>query len=525
MRRWAPVALWLLLMVLLPSAAWAHASLIGSEPADGAVLVQAPAMLTLSFNEPVEPLAIRIVEQSGAAAKIEQIRREGASLILTPPAVLGEGAHVVSWRVISSDGHPVGGSLTFWIGQRGGASPLVVSSDDAAVRGAIWLTRLVIYLGLFVGAGGAFFMAWMGPSLTRGPRVVGVIASVIGLAALALSVGLQGLDALALSPASLSDEAVWSAGARGSFGWSAMIAAVALSFGLLSFRRRGVYAKALSLGALLGIGLALAMTGHAATATPRWLTAPAVFLHGVSLAFWIGSLVPLALLMRAPREVAIDVLTRFSRVIPFAVATLLASGLLLAIVQLERPNALWTTDYGRVLAIKLVLVLLLLAIALWNRLRLTPQVEKGGARSRNRMRRSIVAELVLVVGILGVVGLWRFTPPPRALAVADDHFFTHLHAEQAMADVTISPGRAGPVQISIQLRTPDETVLAAKGVSVTLSNPDIGIEPATAEAQSAGEGKWRATMAAPVAGRWTLTLDILISDFDQVSVAAPILLK
>jgi copper transport protein len=181
-----------------------------------------------------------------------------------------------------------------------------------------------------------------------------------------------------------------------------------------------------------------------------------------------------------------------------------------------------------VLAIKLALVLLLLAIALWNRLRLTPQVgqvARGGARSRIRMRRSIVAELILIVGILGVVGLWRFTPPPRALAVASDSFFTHLHTEQAMADITISPGHAGPVEIAIELKTPDEKLLVAKAVSVTLSNPDIGIEPATVEAHPAGEGLWRATMAAPVAGRWTLALDILISDFDQVSVETPILIK
>jgi copper transport protein len=198
---------------------------------------------------------------------------------------------------------------------------------------------------------------------------------------------------------------------------------------------------------------------------------------------------------------------------------------LLAVVQLARFDALWTTDYGRVLAIKLVLVALLLAIALWNRIRLTPQVGQGGARSRRRMQRSIVAELVLVVGILGVVGLWRFTPPPRALVVASNSFFTHLHTEQAMVDITISPGHAGPVEIAIELKTPDEKLLVAKGVSVTLSNADIGIEPATVEAQSAGEGRWRATMAAPVAGRWALTLDILISDFDQVSVEAPILIK
>ncbi|MEO6382122.1 MAG: CopD family protein [Nitrobacter sp.] len=526
MRRLAQ-AVWLLLLaaVLLPSAALAHASLIASNPADGVLLARAPATLTLTFNEPVDPLTIRIVDQSGVGASVTQIRRDGTQLVLTPPTILGDGAHVISWRVVSADGHPVGGSTMFWVGRRGADTAQAVRSDDTLLRGAIWLTRLAIYLGLFVGVGGAFFVAWMRTPSAPATRVIGNVVDLVALAALALSVGLQGLDALALSPSSLSDVDVWTVGAHGSFGLSVVIAAAALLLALLSQRACETRARVMSFGALVGVGLALAATGHAATASPRWLTAPAVFVHGVALAFWIGSLVPLALAMREPRQTVIDVLTRFSRVIPFAVAMLLASGLLLAIVQLERLDALWTTSYGRVLAFKLVLVLLLLVIALWNRLYVTPRIEQGDITFRRHMRRTIIAELVLVAGILGIVGLWRFTPPPRALTVATTSFFTHLHTGQMMADITVLPGQAGPISIEIQLRTPDEQVLTAKGVSVTLSNPDIGIEPSTAEAQSLGEGQWRVATVAPVAGRWTLRLDILISDFDQLHAEAPILIN
>jgi copper transport protein len=158
-------------------------------------------------------------------------------------------------------------------------------------------------------------------------------------------------------------------------------------------------------------------------------------------------------------------------------------------------------------------------------MQLTPQIAQGRAPPRRRLRRSIGAEIVLVVVILGVVGLWRFTPPPRTLVSVNDDFFTHIHTGKAMANVTVSPGHAGPVSITIQLETPDEQPLVASGLSVSLSKPDVGIEPATAQAQRTSDGQWRVTMAAPVAGRWTLTLGILISDFDQVSVEAPILIN
>lgn len=524
MRSLARALLLLLLTALIPSTAFAHASLIGSDPPDDALVMRAPATVTLTFNEPVSPLTIRIVDASGAATAVTDIRRDGARLILTPPSISGEGARVVSWRVMSADGHPVGGSTTFWIGERGNAASLTVRSDDMVLRGAIWLARIVIYLGLFVGVGGAFFTAWIGPRDTAAMGRIGVVVSVAALVALALSVGLQGLDALGLPLSALSNGDAWTIGARGSFGHAVAFAAAGLLLAMLSFNLSPSLRRAMAALALIGTGLALAATGHAASAQPRYLTTPAVFLHGVSLAFWIGALLPLAFAMRGPRETAINVLMRFSRVIPFAVIALLVSGLLLATIQLERLDALWTTAYGRVLAIKLALVATLLLLALWNRLWLTPRIGKGG-RARRLMRRSIMAELVLVVAILGVVGLWRFTPPPRALVAVNDDFFTHVHTERAMADVTLSPGHAGPIRIAVQLRTPDERLLDAKGVSVTLSNPEAGIEPATAEARPAGEGQWSASMAAPVPGRWTLRLDILISDFDSLSVEAPVLIK
>jgi copper transport protein len=338
-----------------------------------------------------------------------------------------------------------------------------------------------------------------------------------------LSIGLQGLDALAASPSALALPAVWRAGARGSFGLAATIAALAVIAGLLSLRMRARPAKALSLLGLLGAGAALAATGHAATAEPRLAAIAAVALHGACLAFWIGALLPLAVVLG--REDGRQSLLAFSRAVPFAVAGLLASGLLLAVLQLQDIAALWSTDYGRVLMAKLVLLALLLALALWNRLSLTPAVAAGAAPARRRLRMSIGGELVLVAVILGVVALWRFTPPPRLLAVTNDDFFTHIHTDKAMANVTIAPGHAGPLDIAVQLETPDERPLTAMAVSVTLSNPAIGVEAMTAQAQRQEDGTWRVQMSASVPGRWMLGLVILISDFEQVRVEAPILLK
>ena len=52
-------------------------------------------------------------------------------------------------------------------------------------------------------------------------------------------------------------------------------------------------------------------------------------------------------------------------------------------------------------------------------------------------------------------------------AAGDDDFFTHLHTEKAMANVTVSPGRAGPVAITVELETMEEKPLTARAVAVT----------------------------------------------------------
>jgi copper(I)-binding protein len=110
-------------------------------------------------------------------------------------------------------------------------------------------------------------------------------------------------------------------------------------------------------------------------------------------------------------------------------------------------------------------------------------------------------------------------------AADDESFFTHLHAEKAMANVTISPDRAGPVEIAIQLENADELPLAAKAVSVTLGNSESGIAPVTADAERVGHDQWRVRMSAPVAGRWSLGLGITITASDIVNVVSPILIR
>jgi copper transport protein len=499
------------------TSAQAHASLIRSEPADRVVVAHPPAALRLTFNGLVSPLALRLVAPDGSATDLKDIAATGDTITATLPGNLQQGTHLVSWRVISLDSHPVGGALTFSVGAPSAApSARQPEETDRSLRFAIWLAKLVLYAGLFFGIGGAFYAA----SIATGPippRVRRFIATALecGLAAAVISVGLHGLDMLGLPLSGLRDTQAWVAGLYSSYGLSASIALAAIAAGRIALDTRSKWLPYL---ALAGVGVALAATGHAAAAEPQFLTRPAVLAHGIAVAFWLGALLPLAAAMRSAVPHVAE-LKRFSCAVPAAVIVLVASGGVLAFVQLRQLDALWTTNYGLVLSAKLAAVLVLLALAAANRIVVTPRITRGDELAGQQLVRSIAAELLLVAAVLGLVATWRFTPPPRSLiAATESPVHAHIHTDKAMADLTIEhAGNAGR-RIAITVLDGQFAPLPAKEVTLFFAKPDAGIEPLRMPATQVEGASWRVgDVQLPISGAWQVRVEILVSDFEKIT--------
>src|SRR4249919_2011609 len=119
----AAVIVSLALLIAGASPAIAHATLVSSSPADGAVLASSPSEFTLTFNEPVAPLVLKLVNPDGKTDVLQASRARDASLVIPMRARLLTGTHLLSWRVISLDGHPVGGTVVFSVGAPDAAPP------------------------------------------------------------------------------------------------------------------------------------------------------------------------------------------------------------------------------------------------------------------------------------------------------------------------------------------------------------------------------------------------------------------
>lgn len=137
----------------------------------------------------------------------------------------------------------------------------------------------------------------------------------------------------------------------------------------------------------------------------------------------------------------------------------------------------------------------------------------------------MIERLRLALLLSGFVGLVFASPPPAVARVDDENFFTHLHTEKAMANVTITPARAGPVEIMVQLETVDEAPLSATAVSVTLTGPQAGMVTLKSAAERTSDDQWRALLSLPSSGRWNMSLVIKLSENDEVTIASPILIR
>lgn len=506
------VLLILLFTALLPQTVLAHAQLREIAPAANALLAEEPAEVVLEFNEPVAPTAFRWFGPAGAVVEGRAVARD-RWIVVTPPSGMAEGTRLLSWRVVSADGHPIGGSLVYSVGRR---SESPVADGDGRTGGLAVGLRGLLFAALALGAGGAGFSALVLRHPLTGAARIAHRAGAVAAAALALlMIGVQGLDLLGLPPGALLTLQPWQAGTDSPLARSGLMVVLA-SLAVLLAGRLGRFAGAARLAALgLGAG-AIAVAGHALTADPAWLAQALVFLHALALLFWIGALVPLLGIVASAR--AAPVLSRFSSLAVCAVALLVATGSALAWMQSGSVSALVSSGYGRLLGVKLVLFAGLFALAVWNRLQLTPAVAAGAPRATASMRRSIGLEIALAVLILFVAAGFRLTPPPRGIEIASDAVELHLHDASATAVVTLDPGTAGPNAIAIDLTDADGAPLVVREMEVSLSREDGALEPVRTLATSTGDGRWSAApMILPVAGDWTISLRILVSDFERTT--------
>ena len=444
----------------------AHGALKSSTPAAGAHLDRVPAEIRLTFNENAERAFTRIrLVSAGRTIAVGPVTIPADSphvawVSISEP--LSAGVYTVEWQFGGRDGHPVRGSFKFTIAP-GAASdatvPVAVAGDSAAAPAqhhvptsipvnpapmtfdaasplfafVRWLTFIAVFgivgaaafryavVGRMSGERDAAGIALLEPSLSRAASIaVAAAMLLVGVAIarlLAQSVAMHGSrDAFDVeSVGSMMTMTLW-----GRAWVLQIVAAIAAGIGAFAIRRGWFRGWAVVAIAGIAVALSLALSGHAAASPKlRGLAVAADTLHVIGAAGWLGSLfhVVAAGITSANRlsperrgPAVADMVNAFSATALIFAALAASTGVFAAWLHLQRLNALWSSDYGRTLLIKLAALSVVAMTGAYNWLRVRPSL--GGELGVRRIRRSASVEIAVAVIVLAITAVLVATATP-----------------------------------------------------------------------------------------------------------------
>lgn len=535
MTRFCTLLLTALTIIIGASApAWSHAVLLGSNPAADASLDVSPQEIVFNFNENVGPIFIKILDRTGKeVGDLGEWTVNGNDVITPINGELPNGTYIATYRVISADTHPVGGSVVFAIGEA------VASMDDVSAGGGetsgwvipVAINRFIQYGAMLLAAGAALFVVGMSVPSQVEPSVyrMGKLAAIIAAITYVLALGFGGAEMMLGGPGAIFSGAAWSQAMSSTLAPSAFVGVPGLLILMFAFGKgpEGKSTPLLLLGSVVAVGSFL-VTGHAATAPPVWLMAPVVAVHLFCAAFWIAALYPLAKTTQvATIQESGAVMTQFSERAVWSVGALFVSGAVITWNQVEGPANMLSTDYGWRLTAKLVVFFALLGLAAMNKMVLTPALEKADPAAAPKLRRSINFEYFAMILIIGAAVSLTLVTPPRATmemgagggmgGMGMGGFQTTIEKGKYTADFSIDPGQTtGSNMVMIEFKDGAGNPVEMVDVNIVWSLPTAGLEGIEGRGEMVTPGMYHFMFdQLIIPGEWEARIDAFVDDFDK----------
>jgi copper transport protein len=423
-----------------------HATLLRSTPAANSRLTNPPETIRLVFSEEIVPelSQITLVRPDGSSIQLKVANDPHNVHVLVGTVTPGftSGRYKVDWRVLSADGHPVGGSYTFSIegtgniAQPGGivTPPSTVTptpsrdstaSDPAASVSSVpepEMKPVPVLASLFRGLGLGAFMTGVGVLLFGAtsrerrhlaPRTLIVRAIAIG-AILLVAHLIAWLNHV--SPSGSLNADFLGPALGSTIGRAELLRTILalLTLWAIALARRDTPALILG-GACLVVSGAI---GHPAAIDPYW-TIPAKMLHLVAGSIWIGGLVWLVWLARCNDDACRIEARRVSSVALISVIVIVLSGLLQTFFFLNTPGDLIHSQYGRLVLAKMIGLAILIGFGAYNRYGLLPQLDAtDGPKKLSRSVRMEIAVLTMIILIGGFLAYEPTPPIPKSASSA-----------------------------------------------------------------------------------------------------------
>ena len=422
MRKVAFVAL---LALAFPAAASAHATLRSTTPHYAHEVARAPATIRLHFDQHVKILAgaVKVLDANGRDYALGS-SSTGLDVVarLKP---LPRGGYTVRWQGISADSHVVSGVWTFGVGVK--APAIGAAFGAGGPTGTEKVVRWLWFLGiaLMIGALGLRLVVLRGLdvplALARRIAVAAGLGSVVALEAGIAAFSLNCEDALQLSFGKFMYGDL-SPMATTRFGRAFIVMTLAFALVLALVYLSWLLDRVGFLWPAFGIALVfaggLSLSGHdAVDPGSSWASELADWVHLSAASLWLGGLATMAVLLWASAPgLRRTAFLRFSQLASVLVGVILVAGLYLGYVRLNHVSDLWRVGYGRVLLVKSCLFAVALAWGALHHFVLRPRLLRSDSVAPATIRRSLLAESLVGVGVLLAAAVLVESRPPAAAA-------------------------------------------------------------------------------------------------------------
>ncbi|MCY7753016.1 copper resistance CopC/CopD family protein [Bacillus haynesii] len=420
------VVLAVLCTILLPKAAFAHAYIVNSTPAENQELKKAPAEIKIEFNEAIQKGFHSITVRNSSGERVDsgktEIDPQNAKIMtvkLKPK--LQDDIYSAEWRAVSADGHPVSGTIPFSIGNIQGGLPKDQQNQASGLPAAdTVIERVLLYTGFSLFIGAALFQlvwhrpenGWPGDKRRRLKRIKNAALLLTG-AAIIIQLPLQtkanaGVSWSGAFQPSLLQETLLNT--TGGMLWLINIAIIALL--VFCSNRKGLKSAILSLFLFAGLLFVKSLDGHAASTSAGYMTTAMNFIHLNAASIWTGGLAMFVLFfgkdwLKSDKSLIWETIRRFSPWALVSAGLLIFSGLFNSFFIVHTLDNLFGTAYGKALLVKSALVLLMIGLGAFHYFRFRKAPKQQGGRSMK-------AEWAVGLLILLTTAVFTNIPSPPA---------------------------------------------------------------------------------------------------------------
>ena len=445
-----------LLLMVTSQESKAHGKDLNTTPTDGSVVDEFPETIEIIFNEKVTILEESTIllnslgENTVLSAKAEDYNNGSKVLLNSPAEDLAKGWYAVNWRALSADSHPIAGTFTFFYGDPALSSsfskPERVENPAKVYIYLATLLRIFSYLSLLLSLGAIVFWWVVGGKTAEVYTKSGKHAWRIALYAAILGF-VTTLLLLVNTAIILNGGSYTSLGliiqivASGPIG-SALLIRVSALFGVCtgllllsekSLKKLGVGVFAVSSFFYI---YSYAMSSHVYVVPLKWVAVSGLILHLVGASIWLGGIPSLVLALRSTSKnidghatalvnsAKLSIVDRFSKIATLAVVCVGLGGVLASFTMFNSIAEYYTTNYGRVLLLKIVLVSCAGAVGAYNHFVLVPLLRKepDNEKAHDAIKRSVTKELVIFLLIVLATGALTYNSAPKA---GGNHFSGH----------------------------------------------------------------------------------------------------